>query len=68
MCACWQAVYHQGHAFVPDAYARQEPSAVPAVLKAWSQALQGLHQAHRTQAALVDIINTRAASGSEAQV
>lgn len=61
-------MFHEGHKFVPEAFARQDPAAVPEVLKAWLQALQGLHQAHRIQHALVDTISTRALHGPDTKV
>lgn len=53
-------MYRYGCKYVPEAFASQEPAAVPEVLKAWIQSLQGLQQAHRIQRVLVDTINTRA--------
>ena len=63
-----QTVYRQGQRFVPDAFARQEPAAVPEVLKAWLEALKGLDQAHHIQRALLQLVNMRSVQTADKQV
>ena len=60
-----QTVFHQGHAFVPDAFAAENPADVPAVLGAWVQALGALQQAQDIQGALVQLLQSRVGCGQQ---
>lgn len=60
-----QMVFHQGHAFVPDAFAAESPADIPAVLGAWVQALRALQQAQDIQGALVQLLQSRVGCGQQ---
>ena len=60
-----QTVFHRGHAFVPDAFAAEDPADIPAVLGAWVQALGALQQAQDIQGALVQLLQSRVGHGQQ---
>ena len=60
-----QTVFHRGQAFVPGAYAAENPADIPAVLGAWVQALGALQQAQDIQGALVQLLQSRVGCGQQ---